>query len=179
MKPGNRKKILESKKAKTFYLAGMVVAMLISVSGLFLAKAGHGGAQLWPDSLGSLSAISVLGWVMGLCGVMGAAVFSRRSKGVYTLTGESLTYSGVTDRDRWTLKNSAIQDSSTAQSWMEARLGCSRIVLTLDETTVDKNRIEIGPFNKKVAERWLAELKKIIGNSAQQTGINRNKAKSA
>ena len=114
MKPGNRKKILESKKAKTFYLAGMVVAMLISVSGLFLAKAGHGGAQLWPDSLGSLSAISVLGWVMGLCGVMGAAVFSRRSKGVYTLTGESLTYSGVTDRDRWTLKNSAIQDSSTA-----------------------------------------------------------------
>ena len=62
---------------------------------------------------------------------------------------------------------------------MEARLGCSRIVLTLDETTVDKNRIEIGPFNKKVAERWLAELKKIIGNSAQQTGINRNKAKSA
>jgi hypothetical protein len=178
MKPGNRKKILESKKAKTFYLVGMVVAMLISVGGLFLAKAGHGGAQLWPDSLGSLSSISILGWVMGLCGVMGAAVFSRRSKGIYTLTGVSLTYSGVTDRDRWTLENSAIRDSSTAQSWMEARLGCSRIVLTLDETAVDKNRVEIGPFNKKVAERWLAELKRIGGDSVQPPGNNRKKAKS-
>lgn len=179
MKPGSRKKILESKKAKTFYLAGMVVAMLISVSGLLLAKAGHGGPQLWPDTLASLSAISILGWVMGLCGVMGAAVFSRRSKGVYTLTGESLIYSGVTDRDRWTIKNGTIQDCATAHSWVEDRLGCSRIVLMLDETAVDQNRVEIGPFNNKVAAMWLAELKKISENSAQQAGINRKKARPA
>lgn len=179
MKPVNRKKRLESKKAKSFYLAGMVVAMLISVGGLLLAKAGHGGAQLWPDTLRSLSTISILGWVMGLCGVMGAAVFSRRSKGIYTLTGETLTYSGVTDRDRWTIRNSDIQDCETALSRVEARLGCARIVLTLDDPAGGKNRMEMGPFKKAVAQTWLAELKRIIENSAQPAASSKKKAISA
>jgi hypothetical protein len=179
MKPGNRKRILESKKAKTFYLAGMVVAMMISVGGLFLAKAGHGGAQLFPDNLQALSAVSILGWILGVCGVMGAAVFSRRSKGVYTLTGESLAYSGVTERDRWTIKNGTIRDCSTAYSWVEDRLGSTRVVLTLDEPSGGSNRVEVGPLQKKVAQTWVAELKRIIGNSVQAAERDNKKAKAA
>lgn len=179
MKPGNRKRILESKKAKAFYLAGMVVAMMISVGGLFLAKAGHGGSQLFPDNLQSLSAVSIVGWILGVCGVMGAAVFSRRSKGVYTLTGESLAYSGVTDRDRWVVKNSAIQACSTAHSWVEDRLGSTRIVLTLDDPAGASNRVEVGPLQKKIAQTWMAELERIIGNSVQPAERGNKKAKAA
>jgi len=179
MKPGNKKRILESKKAKAFYLAGMVVAMMISVSGLLLAKAGHGGAQLFPDSLQSLSAVSIVGWVMGVFGVMGAAVFSRRSKGVYTLTGESLTYSGVTERDRWTLKTGTIQDCGTAYSWVEDRLGSARIVLTLDDPAGSKKRVEIGPLKKTVAQAWMAELINTIGHATQPEARFKKKAKAA
>ena len=178
MKPVGKKTIQESKKARSFYLAGMLIAMLISVGGLLLAKMGHGGAQLLPDTIQSISLISIIGWIMGVCGVMGAAVFSRRSKGVFTLTGESLTYSGMSEKDRWAIKNSAIRDSVMAHSWFEARLGCSRIVLTIDNPVGGENRVELGPFSKKVAESWMTELRKIIEGSAQPAGNSKKRATS-
>jgi len=178
MKPVGKKTILESKKARSFYLAGMLIAMLISVGGLLLAKMGHGGAQLLPDTIKSISLISIIGWIMGVCGVMGAAIFSRRSKGVFTLTGESLTYSGVTEKDRWAIKNSAIRDCVMAHSWFEAKLGCSRIVLTIDNPVGSEYRVEVGPFSKKTAESWMTELKKIIEGSAQPAGNTKKRASS-
>jgi len=179
MKPVKMKIIQESRKARTYYVITMLIAMVISVGGLLLAKTGHGGAQLFPDSFRSISLITVVGWVLGLCGVMAAAVISRRSKGVFILTGESLTYSGVTEKDRWAIKNSAMRACVMAHSWFEARLGCSRIVLTIDNPVGSEYRVEVGPFSKKVAESWMTELKKIIEGSAQPLGNTKKRASSA
>ena len=170
MKPVRKKTIQESRKSRVFYIVGLLIAMLISVGGLLLAKMGHGGEQLLPDTFKSISLISIIGWVMGVCGVMAAAVFSRRSKGVFILTKDSISYSGVTERDRWTIQNSSIRDYAMTQSWYETRTGCSRIVLTTDNPAGSGDRVEVGPFSHKVTESWMTDLKKIIDGSAEDTG---------
>ncbi len=160
----------ESRKSRVFYIVGLLIAMLISVAGLLLAKMGHGGEQLLPDTFQSISLISIIGWVMGVCGVMAAAVFSRRSKGVFILTKDSITYSGVTPRDRWVIKNSSIRDYAMTHTWYETRTGCSRIVLTTDNPVGSGDRVEVGPFSKKITESWMTDLKKIVDGSAENTG---------
>jgi len=123
-----------------------------------------------PDTVKSISLISIIGWVMGVCGVMAAAVFSRRSKGVFILTKDSITYSGVTERDRWTIQNNSIRHYAMTHSWYETRTGCSRIVLTTDSPAGSGDRVEVGPFSNKVTESWMTDLKKIIDGSAENTG---------
>jgi hypothetical protein len=179
MKPVKMKIIQESRKARTYYVISMLIAMVISVGGLFLAKTGHGGAQMFPDSFRSISLITVVGWVLGLCGVMAAAVISRRSKGVFILTGESVAYNGITPEDHWDQQNTSIRDCARVNSWFEKLMGCSRILLAIDNPVGSENRVEVGPFSKKVAESWMTELKKIIGGSAQPAVNSKKTASSA
>ena len=174
-----KKKIIESRKSRTYFVTGMLIAMVVSVGGLFLAKMGHGGTQLFPDSFRAVSLITVVGWVLGLFGLMAAAVISRKSKGIFTLTGESVMYRGVTPNDQWEMQRCRITKFALATSWFETLTGSARIVLSVDNSDENDRSVELGPFGKKVAETWLAELEKIIENSAQQAGINRKKAKPA
>lgn len=171
-----KKKIIESRKSRTYFVTGMLIAMVVSVGGLFLAKMGHGGTQLFPDSFRAVSLITVVGWVLGLFGLMAAAVISRKSKGIFTLTGESVMYRGVTPNDQWEMQRCRITKFALATSWFETLTGSARIVLSVDNSDGNDRSVELGPFGKKVAETWLAELEKIIENSAQQAGINRKKA---
>jgi hypothetical protein len=174
----NQKKIIESRKSRTYFVTGMLIAMVVSAGGLFLAKTGHGGTQLFPDSFRAISLITVVGWVLGLLGLMAAAVISRRSKGIFTLTGESVMYHGVTPNDQWQMQNCRILDFVLTASWFESLTGSARIVLTVDNSDGKDRSVELGPFSRKVAETWLAESKRIIESSTQPAGSSKKKARS-
>lgn len=155
----SKKKIIESRKSRTYFVTGMLIAMVVSVGGLFLAKTGHGGPQLFPDSFSAISLMTVVGWVLGLLGLMAAAVISRRSKGTFTLTGESINYLGVTPNDQWVIHRGDIEKSVLTTSWFEKLTGSARITLIVCSRANDRN-LELGPFSRKDAETWGAELEK-------------------
>lgn len=155
----SKKKIIESRKSRIYFVTGMLIAMVVSVGGLFLAKTGHGGSQLFPDSFSAISLLTVAGWVLGLLGLMAAAVISRKSKGTFTLTGESINYRGVTPNDQWVIQRGDIEKSVLTTSWFERLTGSARIILIVCSRANDRS-LELGPFSRKVAETWRAELEK-------------------
>lgn len=137
--------------------------MLIPLMGIVLAKTGHGGAQLFPDSFGSLSLLSLVGWAAGACGAIAAVVISRKSKWVFVLTREKVAFVGMTEKENWEVPRSLIRDCGLVNSWFDGMTGASRILLTIEDPAGNGEFLEIGPFPKKTAAAWMKDLKRIIG----------------
>jgi hypothetical protein len=142
--------------------------MLISLGGIFLAKTGHGGAQLFPDSFGSLSLLSVIGWAVGACGAIAAVVISRMSKGIFILTREKVAFEGMTEKENWEVQRSLIRDCGLVNSWFDGMTGASRIRLTIKDPAGNGDSLEIGPFPKKTAALWMKDLQRIIEGETEK-----------
>jgi len=166
MKTVDKKRIRESRKARWFYSVWVAVAMLISLGGIFLAKTSHGGAQLFPDSFGSLSLLSVIGWAVGACGAIAAVVISRMSKGIFVLTREKVAFEGMTEKENWEVPRSLIRDCALVDSWFDGMTGASRILLTIEDPEGDGDSLSIGPFPKKTAALWMKDLQRISSEGA-------------
>ncbi|MFA5180870.1 MAG: hypothetical protein WC405_06080 [Syntrophales bacterium] len=168
MKTADKKRIRESRKARWFYSVWVAVAMLISLGGIFLAKTGHGGAQLFPDSFGSLSLLSIVGWAVGAGGAIAAVVISRMSKGIFVLTREKVAFEGMTEKENWEVPRSLIRDCGLVNSWFDGMTGASRILLTIEDPGGNGDSIEIGPFPEKTAALWMKDLQRIIEGETEK-----------
>lgn len=168
MKTADKKPIRESRKARWTYSVRVAVAMVISLVGIVLAKTGHGGAQLFPDSFGSLSMLSLVGWAAGACGAIAAVVISRRSKGVFVLTREKVLFLGMTEKENWEVQRSLIRDCGLVNSWFDGMTGASRILLTIEDPGGNGDSIKIGPFPKKTAALWMKDLERIFEGAVEK-----------
>jgi len=147
---------------------GAITAMLVSLGGIFLAKIGHGGTQLFPDSMQSVPLMTLLGWLIGLCGAMAAVIISRRSKGTFTLTRETVSFKGLSEKEHWEVPRGLITDCGLVNSWFYGLAGASMILLTIENPEGIKLSRKIGPFPKGKADAWLTDLKKKVGNYAEK-----------
>lgn len=158
MKKENKKTIRENRKTRWIYGAGATVAMLISSGGIVLAKTGHGGTQLFPDSFQSISLLSIIGWVAGMCGAMAAVAIARRSKGVFVLTREKVAFKGTAEKEHWSVQRSLIRDCTPVNSWFYGMMGISKILLTVENMEGYRNTFSIGPFPQNTVEVWMKDL---------------------
>lgn len=168
MKTENKKPIRENRKDRLIYGIGSTAGMLISLGGIFLAKTGHGGAQLFPDSLQSLSLLSIIGWAAGVCGAMAAVSIARRSKGIFVLTREKVEFKGIADKESWSVSGNLIRDCSPVNSWFYGMMGLSMIQLTVENKEGCEKTFRIGPFSGKTIEGWIKDLKMISGNAVEE-----------
>jgi hypothetical protein len=166
MKTEDKKPIREDRKIRWAYGAGATVAMLISLGGIILAKTGHGGAQLFPDSFQSISLPSIIGWATGICGALVAVAIARRSKGVFILTRDAVAFKGIADKEHWSVKRTLIRSCTPVNSWFNGILGTSTIILTVENPEGGRKTFRIGPFPSKTAEAWLKDLRVIVGETA-------------
>jgi hypothetical protein len=162
MKIDGRKAIRESRKARWFYSIGAIIAMFVSLGGLFLAKTGHGGMQLFPDSFGSLSIVSMIGWAVGAVGAIAAVVIARRSKGSFILTRDMVAFVGKTEEENWEVPRSLIRDYALVYSWLDGMTGAVRILLCAENAAGEEESYMIGPLPKKTAALWMKDLKKVL-----------------
>jgi len=162
MKIDGRKAIQESRKARWFYSLGTMIAMFVSLGGLFLAKTGHGGMQLFPDSFGSLSVVSVIGWAVGAGGAIAAVVVARRSKGSFILTRDMVAFVGKTEEENWEVPRSLIRDYALVHSWLDGMTGAERILLSTESVAGERDEYMIGPLPKKTAALWMKDLKRVL-----------------
>jgi hypothetical protein len=173
MKADGRKVVREHRKARWYYSIRAILAMAVSLGGLFLAKIGHGGVQLFPDSFGALSLMSIAGWAIGLGGAVAAVSIARKSKGSFVLTRETVAFVGKTEQENWEVPRSLIRGYAMIDSWLDGMMGAAQILLHAEGAAGEEMTFIIGPLPRKEAALWMKDLKRVIEGMPEKSKKNK------
>lgn len=173
MKADGRKVIRENRKSRWYYSVRAILSMLVSLGGLFLAKIGHGGVQLFPDSFGALSLVSIAGWAIGAGGAIAAVSIARKSKGSFILSRETVAFVGKTEEENWEVPRSLIRGYALIDSWLDGTMGAARILLHAEGVAGEEMTFIIGPLPQKEAALWMKDLKRVVEGTPEKSKKNK------